>query len=64
MVRTARVCIFCGQRAGSGEHGFPDWLNGVFPAQEVGPPSAVEVKVGVHPEHQVRRCRQLDGRGG
>ena len=37
MVTTARVCIFCGQPAGSGEHGFPDWLNGVFPAQEVGP---------------------------
>jgi len=26
----ARECIFCGERAGSGEHVFPDWLNAVF----------------------------------
>jgi hypothetical protein len=26
----ARECIFCGERAGSGEHVFPDWLNGVY----------------------------------
>lgn len=25
-----RACIFCGDRAGSGEHVFPDWLNAVF----------------------------------
>jgi hypothetical protein len=26
----ARKCIFCEKKAGSGEHMFPDWLNGVF----------------------------------
>ena len=28
----ARTCIFCGGPAGSEEHVFPNWLNGVLPA--------------------------------
>jgi hypothetical protein len=32
--------MFCGEPADSREHAFPDWLNGVFPIDEVGPTSA------------------------
>jgi len=35
-----RRCMFCGEPADSREHAFPDWLNGVFPIDEVGPTSA------------------------
>ena len=43
MVKTwevPRQCIFCGERAGSGEHAFPDWLNAVFAQLEWDQPDA------------------------
>jgi hypothetical protein len=31
-----RACIFCGASAGSAEHLFPNWLNGVLPPPPTG----------------------------
>lgn len=42
----ARTCIFCGNSAGSKEHVFPNWLNGVFPVDKTLPTPEWAVKVG------------------
>ncbi len=34
--KIGRRCMFCGGAAGSAEHVFPDWLNAVFPASDIG----------------------------
>lgn len=38
---SGRTCIFCGGRAGSAEHIFPNWINQIFPVSVVGQPEAV-----------------------
>lgn len=35
MTKARRFCIFCGERANSREHLFPEWLQRLFPADEM-----------------------------
>ena len=56
----ARTCIFCGGRAGSREHIFPDWINRVFerlPAPDVEEPAqwgrgTIDLEAGTEAHHK------------
>jgi hypothetical protein len=52
-----RRCIFCDHRANSLEHIFPDWINKIFPPDEIGPVGSVFTQVVIGEEDAaVRRA--------